>query len=118
VYSIPSARNASMTAWPAFIYRVLSSATERTGAPSARVIGRVTEREDHPGIDAEWFPAPHSQAVATILADLLERGCRPRQTASGKLDPCCSPAIQIPRNTMAIRAPIEITTVRTATKVR
>ena len=34
-------------------YCFFSSATERSGAPSARRSGKVTDREYHPGIEAE-----------------------------------------------------------------
>ena len=38
---------------PFSTYSFFSSATERIGVPSARVSGTVTEREYHPGIEAE-----------------------------------------------------------------
>jgi hypothetical protein len=38
---------------PFSAYFFFSSATERIGVPSARVSGKVTECEYHPGIEAE-----------------------------------------------------------------
>ena len=53
------ARDVPTTAPPVFLehlsqyYFFFSSATERIGVPSARVSGKVTECEYHPGIEAE-----------------------------------------------------------------
>src|SRR5207249_10288433 len=66
-----------------------SSATKRIGVPAARMSGRVTDREYHPGIEAERFPAPPPTTMMMSSGFSAIRKARRPSRAS----------IQLPRHT-------------------